>query len=293
MEIVLLIITVVSLAVAGVTSMVAWRATREERARGAARVAALVAAANDSARPAPDEHLDVSRREESSAPAQSQERVLEPRKTALWPAAAPWRTAHGASQPVASAAVQQAPAVQHAPAARPAPGGEAGGPGSIADNFLGTAISSPPSDGRQRMLAAAAVVLFVAALGGGYWQVYGGRSATARAASPVASAPLELVALGHERQGSRLAITGVVRNPTGGGAVDRLAAVAFLFDQHGEFVTSARAGVDFLQLVPGDESPFVVRVEAPASVTRYRVSFRNEAGVVPHIDRRVQEGVQE
>ena len=54
----------------------------------------------------------------------------------------------------------------------------------------------------------------------------------------------------------------------------------------GTFVTSSRANVDFLKLGAGDESPFVVSLDAPATVARYRVSFRTDDGVVPHIDRR-------
>jgi hypothetical protein len=50
-------------------------------------------------------------------------------------------------------------------------------------------------------------------------------------------------------------------------------------------------GVDFTQLAPGDESPFVIRVDAPTNVARYRVSFRTDAGVVPHVDRRGQEPI--
>jgi hypothetical protein len=62
--------------------------------------------------------------------------------------------------------------------------------------------------------------------------------------------------------------------------------VVFLFDDQGTFVTSAKAAVDFLRLGAGDESPFVVSLDAPTNVARYRVSFRTEAGVIPHIDRR-------
>ena len=54
----------------------------------------------------------------------------------------------------------------------------------------------------------------------------------------------------------------------------------------GTFVTSSRANVDFLKLGAGDESPFVVSLDAPPTVTRYRVSFRTDDGVVPHVDRR-------
>ncbi len=61
--------------------------------------------------------------------------------------------------------------------------------------------------------------------------------------------------------------------------------MVFLFDQQGTFVTSAHATVDFLKLSGGDESPFVVS-HAPQSVARYRVSFRTDDGIVPHVDRR-------
>jgi hypothetical protein len=52
-------------------------------------------------------------------------------------------------------------------------------------------------------------------------------------------------------------------------------------------VTSSKANVDFLKLAPGDETPFVVSIDAPDTVARYRVSFRTDDGVVPHVDRRV------
>ena len=71
-----------------------------------------------------------------------------------------------------------------------------------------------------------------------------------------------------------------------GKPIERLSAVVFLFDRMGTFVTSSRANVDFLKIGAGDESPFVVSLEAPASVARYRVSFRTDDGIVPHIDRR-------
>ena len=45
----------------------------------------------------------------------------------------------------------------------------------------------------------------------------GGRPAAGRRRSP-----LELVALGHERDGDRLTVRGIVRNPESGAAVDRL-----------------------------------------------------------------------
>ncbi len=99
-------------------------------------------------------------------------------------------------------------------------------------------------------------------------------------------APLELVALKHERVGDGLHISGVVRNPQDGHMVARLAAIAFLFDRDGNFLSSDRAPLDYVQLEPGEESPFSITVPSAARVSRYRVTFRTDAGIVAHVDRR-------
>ncbi|MBA3269010.1 MAG: hypothetical protein H0T71_00750 [Acidobacteria bacterium] len=158
---------------------------------------------------------------------------------------------------------------------------------------MGSSLAPPASAGRQRGLAIAATFLFVAVVVGGYWTLFSNKSTavSAVAAATSAHAPLELVSLRHERRGPRLAVTGLVRNPGAGAMVEKLAAVVFLFDQQGAFLSSARANLDFVTLAPGDESPFAIAVEAPAEVARYRVSFRNDAGVVPHIDRRGQDPI--
>ena len=62
--------------------------------------------------------------------------------------------------------------------------------------------------------------------------------------------------------------------------------MAFTFDRQGTFLTSGRAALDFPQLGAGDESPFSIAVPQSAGVSRYRVSFRTEEAVVPHLDRR-------
>jgi hypothetical protein len=85
-------------------------------------------------------------------------------------------------------------------------------------------------------------------------------------------------------------VSGLVRNPEGGLLVERLTAVAFLFDGEGALLSSARAPVDFLKLAPGDDTPFVVALPAPPNAVRYRVSFRTDAGSVPHVDRRAPAG---
>jgi hypothetical protein len=112
---------------------------------------------------------------------------------------------------------------------------------------------------------------------------------TARPVSTRAAAPLELISMRHEREGDTLRVSGLVRNPRDGGAMTRVAAVVFAFNRAGAFVASGRAGLDFTTLEPGDESPFVVTVPGVAEVARYRVSFRTDAGVVQHVDRRSEQ----
>lgn len=146
---------------------------------------------------------------------------------------------------------------------------------------IGAAVGSA---GRQRALAAAAVALFAVVSLAVAWVTAAPRGTTPRAMGP--NHPLELISLRHDRQGSRLEVSGLVRNPVSGRPVERLTAVVFLFDPAGAFVASARAPVDFTRLAAGDESPFVVALDAPDRVARYRVSFRTDEGIVPHIDRR-------
>ncbi len=102
--------------------------------------------------------------------------------------------------------------------------------------------------------------------------------------------PLHLLALEHVQAGDTLTISGIIRNPETGASQTRLTAVVFVFDRQGSFVTSARALVDPDMLGPGQETPFAVKVEQARSVGRYRVSFRTETGVVPHVDRRNEAG---
>ena len=106
------------------------------------------------------------------------------------------------------------------------------------------------------------------------------------------AAPLELLSLHHVQEAQRLVITGVVQNPRGGAALSRLAATAFLFGPDGTFLTSSRAPLDFTNLTPGMESPFVVTVPVTGTVARYRVGFRTEDGrVIAHVDRRTPESL--
>lgn len=249
MDTLLLGITVVSLIVALVMSVTAWRLMRAEKQRSAARIAALSAAANDGV-PFPEVPMTPP---VAARPAQHAVRT-------------PWKPA----AIVASENVDVADPVI-----------------TRAGGFLGSTQVEHHSGNRQRGLAIATVVFFVV-ITGGFMAMMSGPDAVPAATLAADTAPLELVSLGHARESGKLAVSGLVRNPVSGKPVEKLSAVVFLFDRAGAFVTSSRAHVDFLKLGAGDESPFVVSIDAPQSVARYRVSFRTDDGVVPHIDRRGQ-----
>jgi hypothetical protein len=154
---------------------------------------------------------------------------------------------------------------------------------TLRHEFLGGSAAVPTGTSHQRGLVAAAAI-FAIGLTTFVAVRMSGSPAVAAPASP--AAPLELLSLRHEREGGRLSVAGLVRNPAAGVSVERLTAVVLLFDQPGTFVTSSTAPVDFLRLGPGDESPFVVKLDAPPNVARYRVSFRTDNGTLAHVDRR-------
>ena len=274
METILLAVTVASLLVALIMSAAAWRMSREERARAGARVAALAAASSleqDYATEAPQWPAPHVPATASSRPLPASAGVAELNLNAFAAEELPLMVA-----PIAPAAIVSEPAAA---------------PPHTAGTFLRVGQPLHESAGRQRGLAFAAVILFVVVGGGAYWALSNGDADTPGAASAASAAPLELVSLRHERHGSRLSLAGLVRNPGAGAPVDGLTTVVFLFDAQGGFITSGRAGVDFTRIAPGDESPFVITVEAPPNVARYRVSFRTDAGIVAHVDRRGEQPV--
>jgi hypothetical protein len=103
---------------------------------------------------------------------------------------------------------------------------------------------------------------------------------------------LELLALQHAQQDGTLTISGLVQNPRGASALAGVEATVLLFGADGRTVASGRAPIDFTRLAPGDESPFVIRVAVSTAVVRYRVGFRGENDrVLGHVDRRNLEAV--
>ncbi len=273
MDIILLGVTVISLGVALVMSMAAWRVTRDEKKRSAARVAALSLAASADDNPSAFAH---------SAPAERNR--LEDFAPAARPVMkAPWSAPKIVPAPITIAAAPAElplyqPRIEPAQFAEPAV--------SHASGFLGADVTPRDTGSGQKALVFAAVFLFVVLAGGLAWKMSGPEGTSAAAIGP--NSPLELVSLSHQRHNEKLAVSGLVRNPAAGKPIEHLSAVVFLFDRMGTFVTSSKANVDFLKLGAGDESPFVVSLDAPATVARYRVSFRTDDGVVPHVDRRGQ-----
>jgi hypothetical protein len=264
MDIILLGVTVISLGVALVMSIAAWRVTRDEKKRSAARVAALSLAAADGEKQVSSRHEAF----ESFAP------EVRPAMKA------PWSAPKIVPAPITVTAAAELPLNQ--PRVEPVRFAEQAV--SHASGFLGAGDTPRVSGNGQKPLAFAAIALFVVLSGGLVWMMSGPEGTSAAAIGP--NSPLELVSLSHQRQNNKLEVSGLVRNPATGETIEHLTAVVFLFDRMGTFVTSSKANVDFLKLGAGDESPFVVSLDAPESVARYRVSFRTDEGVVPHVDRR-------
>ena len=229
---VLPLVTVISIALAAVMGIVAWRIGNQERRRSEARVAALAAEIHG-AEPLPLRIVAT-------------DLELRPR----------------------------------------------GGAGASADMFAvaerGEASRRWPAVMAAGVfVVATAIALIIVLSGGSNGTTHASNQPVAEAPPQAAPAPLELVALGHERDGDRLLVRGVVRNPAAGARVDRLTAVVFLFNRDGGFLTSGRTMIEPSALVPGGESIFVVTIPGAAEVGRYRVSFRTDDRIVPHVDRRV------
>jgi hypothetical protein len=135
------------------------------------------------------------------------------------------------------------------------------------------------------MGAVAAAIVLVVAVSVGIGSVLRGWNAPATTEASASGSPLTLLSMRHERNANSLTVTGLVRNDADT-RTDSLVAVVFAFDKAGSFVASARAPIDLGALAPGDESPFRVAISNVPDVGRYRVSFRTDAGLVRHVDRR-------
>jgi hypothetical protein len=266
----LLLVTLASMLLAAIMSVVAWRISAEERRRSEARVAALAAEIHGGA-------------------------------------AAPVAAQSGLGHRTEIVIRDEPPRLKSVPAAQRAPRHwdddlqlrPVGGTTQSANLFAGQSARSGSQSaaviGAGAFVLGTAIALAVV-MSGGFSSV--ARSAAnpptpANGASPsgppamaAVQVPLELVALGHERDGDRLTVRGAVRNPASGAARDRVTAVVFLFNRDGGFVASGRASIESPTLHPGGESTFVVTIPRASDVERYRVSFRTDDRILPHIDRR-------
>jgi hypothetical protein len=269
----LVIVTSLSLALAAIMSVVAWRVSRAERRRAEARIVALSAEIHDEA-PVASVAASGSNRVEIGIRGEPPRRFPAPAAVGprsfmhdlpLRDTAMPVRDAGLGSELFAGAAQPEASATR-----------------IVAVVALGVFVIAA--------VAALAIVL------GGAWPTLPaiahsrtttpGITGTTGTARPAATAPLELVGLSHERDGDRLTIRGVVHNPDSATAIDDVDAVVAVYDRDGAVMTSARAPLARTPLDPGGESPFVVTVENAADVGRYRVSFRAGDRVIAHVDRR-------
>ncbi|PYQ96463.1 MAG: hypothetical protein DMF95_04805 [Acidobacteria bacterium] len=261
----LLAVTLTSMLLAAIMSVVAWRISGEERRRSEARVAALAAEIHDGVA-------------EQSVVGRRAEMVMrnEPMRLKSVPATQSPPRQGGHDFQLRS--VDGAPSVANLFSVQPARSGwrsaAAMGAGAL---VLGTSIAlALVMSGGSRGVARSANQPTPAV----------GASPSGRAAPATAPVPLELVALGHERDGDRLIVRGVVRNPASGAARDRVTAVVFLFNRDGGFLASGRATVDEPTLHPGSNSTFVVAIPGAGDVGRYRLSFRTDDRILPHVDRR-------
>ncbi len=235
MEIILIVVTALSLAIAGAMSIVAWRVAGEERRRSAARVAALAADIRSS-------DVDVDPPLVTADPDVADTPTSGNMFTFIQPVTALPRLATvilaGVLVVGAGAALLVA----------------LGRSGDVAAN----SVAKPAAGGAEPQAAV----------------------------SPTTARALELVALGHERDRDRLTVRGIVRNPVSGSPLNQLTVVVLVYDRAGGFLTTGRALVQAPSLGPGGESTFLVTIPGAANVGRYRVSFRSEDRVIPHVDTR-------
>ena len=250
MDVVLLTLTTLSLAAAAGFGFLSWRVGREEREREQARVAALATAMTGPS---------AIRARDEAAP-QSMLRGFGETGLRL-----------GEAFPSEAEAAEPLVAV-----------------GSVFDGATEGLRGRPAI--KVAVIGAMVVTIVIGAIIGARVSDNAASTTSARheavAVATNAPASLELMAMRHQRQGPKLTVSGLVRNPSQSVAMNGVTAVVFAFDRSGAFLASGRAALDFSTLGPGDESPFVVNIANVADVARYRVTFRSGSGVVRHVDRR-------
>lgn len=135
------------------------------------------------------------------------------------------------------------------------------------------------------MPSTAAVGVFILGAVAGFVVVAGRGPQRAVSLPSDVTAPLELIALEHDRDADSFIVRGIVRN-SAAAAVSGLTAAVSIFGPGGELITTGHASVAARDLAPGEETPFVVIISNAGTVDRYHLSFRTATGVMPHLDRR-------
>ena len=265
MDTLLLFVTVLSLGAAFVSVMAVRKLKRHDQLRSDARVAALMAAADDTE--------VVSAQPAKLSTAGAWNTVAGEMRWAPEPA--------GGREPGLGFRSERVTEQVSIPESR-VPDAESRIP---SDRFFGTVQREQPASPRFAFAAALAVIV---ALAGAtiVLSTSNHERTPASAARATHPSPLELVSLGHSRAANSLTINGVVRNPADGAKLEGLTAVVSLIDEHGGLISTKDVPLDYRALGPGEEAPFKIMVPDPNSIARYRVSFRAGTDVVPHVDRR-------
>ncbi len=246
MELALIVTTSVSVVLAATMGILAWRLARAERVRSAARVAALAADLRE---------LEGFRDQAAAGFGGEPARFRQTARRSIDFDRRPERDATFTGELF-----------------------QAGGDRS------GSSLAAVLAVGGFAVAASLALVIVTSRGGSSLVQPAAGPAATRT--QTASSAPLELLALSHERDNDRLTIRGVVRNPVGIANVDQLTVVAYLFDREGGPIGNGGSAIDLPTLGPGAESPFAIIIGHAATVGRYRVSFKTGNRVVSHVDRR-------
>ena len=282
MTAVLIVVTLASLALAGALLVYVLKLSRDERDRSEARAVALAELLDAQV---PAESRVTQEVPEPDVPAHVADSRAVARVQAE-PASTDSRARTRAALPVHStpgAARDSAPVASERPSAWNAFETETSN-ADAAPMFGSAAVDDRNNGPRWLVVPAIGVLIVGLALTAVY--VWNRPPTPAPQTAEASSRPLELVTLRHQRQGDTLVITGLVRNPPDATATEGLVAVAFAFDKQGTFLMSGRSVLDFPQLKAGEESPFSITIPQAGGVGRYRVSFRTDAGIVPHVDRR-------
>ncbi len=256
MDVALATVTVISLTMALAMGVVTWRLVREERRRSDARVATLMAELERSHRPnvGPVERNVPRARNVSPSVRTAAPSPLRDRTGPAIPTAGPVR----------AAGVSVTPPVRMPPAL---------------SRLFATLTGSPTL--RGPFLATAAATVVVAAVS--FAMLSGGTPADPGTGTPE---PIELLSLAHAKEGEYLAITGSLRNPSGGIERGQLSVMATVFDRDGTVVGTGQTPLPVAVLPPGSETPFSISLSDADRINRYRISFMQGQTSVPHVDRR-------